>query len=411
MGLFIARISRGRNIRQIVIYAFVAPLVFNFVWFSVFGGTGLRQARQSQELEKLGATFYNDSGHFRVANSTVCYNVPQETVLLDNGTVIFENHLPGITPVCQLDTSDSTSAWFNVMYSFSYPDDNGFGGFGSFMSGLSLIAITIYFVTSSDSGSLVVDHLSANGHEEHHVIQRVFWAVTEGAVAMALLLAGGKQAINALKAASIVFGLPFNLFLFFMMISTVKMCEIAEYQDKHGVDSRELPPPEERSFIMPVFGGILNIVEYIVSFGNVHPDRVARGIDKPTHFQVREFIIGAIFPFWSLHRIYSALGEDVYGAALRVFLTLCYTVCHIAWIILFCFSYINEGFVAFGFLAFFINACILSAVRLEVRITYGLEGNAVGDFMTSSFAYAQVFTQILQQIEEGTPVDTNAKED
>mmetsp|Transcript_14103 Transcript_14103/g.16323 ORF Transcript_14103/g.16323 Transcript_14103/m.16323 type:complete len:115 (-) Transcript_14103:38-382(-) len=95
------------------------------------------------------------------------------------------------------------------MYSFSYPDSSttGFGGFGPFLSGLSLITLAIYFITSSDSGSLVVDILASNGATEHQWIQRVFWAVTEGAVACALLIAGDTQALKALQAASIVFGL------------------------------------------------------------------------------------------------------------------------------------------------------------------------------------------------------------
>ena len=66
------------------------------------------------------------------------------------------------------------------MYSFSYPDTNGFGGFGPFLSGLSIFTLAIYFITSSDSGSLVVDTLASNGESDHHWIQRVFWAVTEG---------------------------------------------------------------------------------------------------------------------------------------------------------------------------------------------------------------------------------------
>lgn len=79
--------------------------------------------------------------------------MPQDDVVV-NGTVIFSNTLKGITPVCQFDNTDSTSAWFNLMFSFTYPDEDGFEGFGKFMAGLSLIALTIYFVTSSDSGSL-----------------------------------------------------------------------------------------------------------------------------------------------------------------------------------------------------------------------------------------------------------------
>ena len=388
-------------------YAFVAPLLFNFLWFSVFGGTGIRQHRQALELEKLGEDYFEDPNHFIVDGSTVCYDVPQETILW-NATVIFQNSLPGITPVCQFDSTDSTSAWFNVMYSFSYPDDNGFPGFGGFLSGLSLLAITIYFVTSSDSGSLVVDHLSANGHEEHHAIQRVFWAFTEGAVATALLVAGGDEALSALQAASIVFGLPFNLFLFFMMISTVKMCQIAEYEDKHGVES-ELPPPEERSFIMPVFGGIFNIFEFVVSFGRVHPDRIEKRMDFPSGFQVREFFIGMVAPFWSYYRCMSAFGGEVYSPGLKAFLTMIYAVLYLGWILFFIFSYVNDGFVAFGFAAFFINACLLCGLRLEVREHFGLEGNVVGDFITSSFGYPQVLTQILQQFEEGFPVQV--KED
>jgi hypothetical protein len=181
VGLFLARISRGRTIRQVAIYSFLAPLFFSFLWFCTFGGVGLRQARQGKELEVLGETYFNNSGHFLVPGSEVCYNVPQDDVY--SGTdLIFTNTLKGITPVCQFDTSDSTSAWFNVMFSFTYPDDDGFEGFGKFMAGFSMVALTIYFVTSSDSGSLIVDHLASNGHEHHHWLQRVFWAFTEGKV-------------------------------------------------------------------------------------------------------------------------------------------------------------------------------------------------------------------------------------
>lgn len=70
------------------------------------------------------------------------------------------------------------------MYSFSYPDAENFGGFGPFLSGLSIFTLAIYFVTSSDSGSLIVDILASNGSTEHHWIQRVFWALTEGGKTM-----------------------------------------------------------------------------------------------------------------------------------------------------------------------------------------------------------------------------------
>jgi choline-glycine betaine transporter len=71
VGLFIGRISRGRTIRQVVIYAFIAPLLFNFLWFATFGGAGIRQQRQALELEKLGTDYFNNSAYYLAPNSTV----------------------------------------------------------------------------------------------------------------------------------------------------------------------------------------------------------------------------------------------------------------------------------------------------------------------------------------------------
>ena len=85
---------------------FLAPTAYVLVWFTFMGGIGLRQSRQALELEKLGTDFYDDAAHFQTAESTFCYDVPQEDVVLD-GAVIFTNSLKGITPVCQFDSSNS----------------------------------------------------------------------------------------------------------------------------------------------------------------------------------------------------------------------------------------------------------------------------------------------------------------
>ena len=284
------------------------------------------------------------------------------------------------------------------MYSFSYPDDKGFGGFGDFMAGLSLFAISIYFITSSDSGSLVVDHLASNGHENHHWIQRVFWAFTEGAVATALLVAGGEDALGALQAASIVFGLPFNLFLYGMMYCILKMCRLCEIETQAGTHSSrdDLPLPEDNSFAMPMFGGIFNIAEWIVSFGNVHSDRVDRGMDKPTKFQTREFFIGLLLPFYSLYRVCTHLEMC---ARNKLIYTVVYALCYIGWVSLMACVTINMGFVAFGFSCFFANSCILTAVRAQVREKFSLHGNVFSDFVAGSFLYPQAFCQMLWQFE------------
>jgi Cys-rich protein (TIGR01571 family) len=394
VGLFLARISRGRTIRQVVVTSFLAPLFFSFLWFCTFGGIGLRQARQGMELEALGETYFEDPAHFRQQGSDFCYDVPQNDVVF-NGTTIFTNNLIGITPVCQFDSSESTQAWFNVMYSFSYPEE-GFGGFGGFLSGLSIFAVTVYFVTSSDSGSLIVDHLASNGHEHHHWLQRVFWAFTEGAVATALLVSGGSDALSALQAASIVFGLPFNLFLFAMMYCTVQMCAIAEQQDKDGDYSGKLPEPDDTSFAMPIFGGVFNIMEYIVSCGQVHEARVARGMDLPSSTQCSEFVIGLFLPMVSVYKVLTMLEK---GPVTKMSLTLAYTAFFILWIALFASASVNFGFVAFAFASFFINGCILTGIRMEVREKFNLDGGLVGDYIASSFFYMQTLCQLVYQFE------------
>ena len=75
-------------------------------------------------------------------------------------------------------------------------------------------------LSASDSGSLVIDILAANGVEEPPVIQRIFWACMEGLTATALLIAGGSNALNALSTVSIVAGLPYTALLCFICTST-----------------------------------------------------------------------------------------------------------------------------------------------------------------------------------------------
>merc|ERR1712072_1302564 len=85
--------------------------------------------------------------------------------------------------------------WYDMMLSYGEPDD--FMGWALFV--FSMMALVLYFVTSSDSGSLVIDILSANGVDEPPVLQRIYWAVTEGCTACALLVAGDKAALDALS--------------------------------------------------------------------------------------------------------------------------------------------------------------------------------------------------------------------
>lgn len=416
VGMFIARISKNRSLRHVIVSVFLCPTLYCLIWFSIMGGIGLRQQRQALELEQIGSNMFSDPNYFVSDESKFCYDVPQEDVVV-NGTTVFTNRLLGVTPVCTFDSSNDAQSWFNVMYSFSYPDANNFGGFGPFLSGLSIITLAIYFVTSSDSGSLVVDVLASNGATEHHWIQRVFWAVTEGAVACALLIAGGDQALKALQAASIVFGLPFNLFLFVMCKSITEMCKAIELeQNPDRLHPSVLLPKKGQSWSMPLFGGIFNVFEFIFSLGVfVNESRKEKGMHLPTKEQAVEFFIALFLPFVSLYKIYTSIVIDPKqkDKTINLIMTTVYASCHIGWIILFCLGYINNGFVALAWSLFITNAGILTALRMRFRDHLGIRGNVTSDFFASSFLYPQALAQMVIELNSDnvSAIDTGKHDD
>jgi len=152
VGMFIARVSRGRTLREFVFGVLLCPTGATFVWLSIFGGTALH-------IELFG-----DGGISEQVSESV--------------------------PV----------ALFALLERFPL------GGIASL--GACLVVMS-FFVTSSDSGSLVIDIITSGGNPDPPVLQRVFWAVLEGVVAATLLVAGGSAALSALQTAAITAGLPF----------------------------------------------------------------------------------------------------------------------------------------------------------------------------------------------------------
>jgi len=92
---------------------------------------------------------------------------------------------------------------------------------GNILSVIAIILVLVFFITSSDSGSLVIDSITAGGKIDAPVPQRIFWASVEGAIAAALLWIGGTEAIQALQAGAISTGLPFTIVLLLMCLSLI----------------------------------------------------------------------------------------------------------------------------------------------------------------------------------------------
>jgi len=115
VGMFIARISKNRTIREVVVSVFVCPTIYALIWFSFMGGIALRQQRQALELQQIGQDSFQDPDYFVTEDDPFCYNVPQEDITV-NETVVFTNTLPGVTPVCLFDRNNDAKQWFKVRY-------------------------------------------------------------------------------------------------------------------------------------------------------------------------------------------------------------------------------------------------------------------------------------------------------
>ena len=160
VGMFIARVSRGRTVREFLICVLLIPSLVCVLWMTAFGSAALHQIVEQ--------------GSNAVAEAS-----------LELQLFVMLEAMP----------------------------------FAAITSFLGIVLVVVFFVTSSDSGSLVIDTITAGGKVDAPVPQRVFWAIFEGLVAVVLLLAGG---LSALQAAAITTGIPFALVLLGMCVAIWK---------------------------------------------------------------------------------------------------------------------------------------------------------------------------------------------
>ncbi|MFD0903318.1 BCCT family transporter [Actinomadura sediminis] len=169
MGVFLARISKGRTIRQFVGGVLLAPSAFTLVWFAIFGWSAMR-------IDGIGG---------------------------DGGELTRE----------VVDDKQVPLAMFEFFSNFPAT---------TLIQGIAVVVVALFFATSSDSASLVVDMLCSGDEEAGPVRQRVFWGVSEGALAASLIVLGGDKALQALEQVITVIGLPIFVLAFLMVFCLLK---------------------------------------------------------------------------------------------------------------------------------------------------------------------------------------------
>ncbi len=164
VGMFIARISKGRTIREFMTAVLLVPTFLTLLWMQAFGGNALLQIQNG-----VGVLAEKGLGEVSLALFQMLSNLPLTTIT----------------------------------------------------SFIGIVLVLVFFVTSSDSGSLVVDAITAGGKMDAPVKQRVFWATLEGLIAVCLLVGGGSDALGAIQAIAVSVGLPFTVVMIVMLVSLV----------------------------------------------------------------------------------------------------------------------------------------------------------------------------------------------
>lgn len=159
------RISKGRTVREFLAAVIFIPTLVTLVWMATFGGIAIDQV-----INKVGELGVN-----------------------------------GLT--------DISLSLFHVYDALP---------FGTALSVLSIVLVLIFFITSSDSGSLVIDSITSGGKIDGPIPQRIFWATVEGTIAAVMLWIGGKEALQALQAGVVTTALPFTFILLIMCVSLIK---------------------------------------------------------------------------------------------------------------------------------------------------------------------------------------------
>lgn len=162
VGNFIARISKGRTIRQFVLGVLIVPTLITFFWMNVFGGTAIHE-------------------------------------ILNGNTIIIDAV-----------NTDISTALFVFLKGFPFTQA---------LSIFAVILVFSFFITSSDSGSLVIDNITSGSAENSPVWQRVFWSYAQGIIAVILIYGGG---LSALQTAVIITGIPFAVILLIMCYSLLE---------------------------------------------------------------------------------------------------------------------------------------------------------------------------------------------
>lgn len=335
VGTFLARISKGRKLGEFIIATLVLPSLWSFVFMGIMGAAQIRMTNQAISAGLDGSVGRGIYGH--LANKTI---VGYNHTYRDAADRDAWEWLPvpdGVTRLYKLSTEDVL---------FEHISSYGGQGWATFMTVITLLCIVLYFVTSSDSASFVVDIMAANGTEEPPLVQKIFWAFTEGAAACALLGSASeespKAALEAVKAIPIILGLPFTFLLFWMCQGLLIICKEEAGELKVGRK------------------------HFSIFLLNVEPISC----------------LSIVFPFVGLGQVAGKCWDKLPGQVWNVL----YGMLWFSMVVLLVLSATDKAFAYMGAAMYFMLALAAAGLRVATRNKLGISGDMLSDFCACTFA-------------------------
>jgi len=365
VGFFVALVSRGRTVRELIIGGFICPTLFAVFWFGCFGGLAIKMERTAE----LALQVKPDIAHAAVTCS---------------------EHYSGDSPITPEAKALKDAGYYLLscigkdrqIYRIMEPYKNLTGCLHFFL----WIGLVIYFLTSSDSGSMTDDIISASGLSAKYVPawQKVWWCWTEAIVAIALISAGSGGA-KAVQALSIIIGLPYTLLLCLMVPSCMRVL-------KKSAGDEDIQNSKRFN---------TQLLDVLVLFKPNQPSPCTPGV------HMTSLLTAIVCPFLHIKAAFAAVYPDnnisglMYGIIAQVL--------YIGWIIFHIIEETGPGAkglhtVAWLLFTFFLAICIFA--RIEMRRKYNVWGSVFDDVFTGLFAWPLLLSQLKMAADtnnEGAP--------
>ena len=334
-GIFVGQISRGRTIREVVLGAFVVPFFICCLWFSTFGGLGIKMER----VAEIALQVKPDWMHGSVDCSD---HYDGDGAPLSAGAKALSTI--GYTML-------SCMPWDNQILDVVEPYM-----WAGFWHILGLITLLLWYITSSDSGSYADELLASSGLSHPPALQKVYWCCTEGALASVILSTGG-NARRAIQGVAIVAGLPQTCALCVMCVALVRVVKF------EGGDEALL---RSMKFNTQLF-------DFVEGY------RPQAGSPFAAADHLRAHVLGLVCPFFGIYDAARVCDPAGLSSALKTAL-ICTTSYYLLWIFQLAEAG-STGIFVFGWFFFFLFVLCLTGLRMSMRQKYNIWGSAYEDFV------------------------------